>query len=117
MKRSHDSLRRLAGKTALVTGGGTGIGRGIALAFSGEGCDVVICGRRAEPLAEVCTTAAALGGGKVTSLTCDQADDEAVTRCVAAAMQTLGERIDILVLNAGMNIPNRRLEKLDQLWE
>ena len=67
MKRSHDALRRLAGKTALVTGGGTGIGRGIALAFSGEGCDVVICGRRAEPLAEVCTTAAALGGGKVTS--------------------------------------------------
>ena len=41
---------RLEGKTAVITGGGTGIGQGIAQAYAGEGCKVVIAGRREEPL-------------------------------------------------------------------
>ena len=60
--RSRDA-GRLDGKKAVITGGGTGIGRGIALAYVEEGCDVVICGRRGDVLAETCTAAASLGGG------------------------------------------------------
>ena len=41
---------RLEGKTAVITGGGTGIGQGIAQAYAAEGCKVVIAGRREEPL-------------------------------------------------------------------
>ena len=113
MKRSRDAGGRLDGKKAVITGGGTGIGRGIALAYVEEGCDVVICGRRGDVLAETCTAAASLGGGTMTSLLCDQTDEAAVVSTVKAAAGMLDGRIDILVLNAGSNITNRSLDKVD----
>ena len=46
-------MTNLTGKTALVTGGGTGIGKGIALALASLGVKVVVCGRRSAPLEKV----------------------------------------------------------------
>ncbi|WP_017594863.1 SDR family NAD(P)-dependent oxidoreductase [Nocardiopsis potens] len=80
-------------RSVLVTGGGTGIGRAIAHRFAEQGDDVVITGRRPEPLER----AAALTGAR--ALTCDHTDPEALARLAGA----LPERIDVLVNNAGGN--------------
>ena len=53
---------RLKGKAAIVTGGGSGIGRAIALTFAAEGCRVAVCGRRREPLDEVVAAIGERGG-------------------------------------------------------
>ena len=44
----------LQGQTAFVTGGGTGIGRAVAIDLAGAGAKVIVCGRRMEPLEEIC---------------------------------------------------------------
>jgi NAD(P)-dependent dehydrogenase (short-subunit alcohol dehydrogenase family) len=111
MKRAR-SEGKLDGQTALVTGGGTGIGRSIALAFAREGCNVVVCGRRMEVLSAVCDEAEALGGGYMKAMQCDQADEAAVGSTVTAARAALGGRIDVLVLNAGRNVTERTVDVL-----
>ena len=89
----------LAGKTALITGGGSGIGLGTAVALAREGCRVAIAGRRAEVLQE----AAGSWGGKPALLTCaaDVADKASVEKLFAWAKEHLG-KIDILVNSAGV---------------
>ena len=109
--RAADVMLKLAGKAALVTGGGTGIGRGIALAFASEGAHVIVCGRRQEALDETARLAEGKPG-KITSLVCDQADQASVSSVAAAALEQFDQRIDILVNNAGINIPDRRLADL-----
>merc|ERR1712232_243692 len=108
-KKAHSPLR-LAGQKAIVTGGGSGMGRGIALAFAAEGADVVICGRRADALEQTVAAAADLEG-TVTAMACDQSDVTAAAKLVESAHSKLG-RIDILVNNAGTNIPQRKLKDL-----
>ena len=66
----------LKDKRVVVTGGGTGIGRGVALAFAAEGSRVVVCGRREEPLQE--TASAHSGENSILSMSCDVADREIV---------------------------------------
>ena len=98
----------LNGKKALITGGGTGMGRGIALALAREGCLVAITGRREEKLRE----AARLWRTRPPILTCpaDVADRGSVERLFAWAARELGS-IDLLVLAAGINIRRRSLEQ------
>lgn len=84
--------------TVLVTGGGTGIGAAVARALAAAGDQVVICGRRAAPLAAVAADTGAL------AVTCDIADPEAAQRLVAQAVAELGG-LDGLVLNAGVMYP------------
>jgi NAD(P)-dependent dehydrogenase (short-subunit alcohol dehydrogenase family) len=98
---------QLADKTALIIGGGTGIGEACALAFAGDGCRTAVAGRREQPLEE--TASQFSGEPAILTHPVDVADRESVTRLFEWAIDALG-RIDILVNSAGINIPNRSFE-------
>jgi NAD(P)-dependent dehydrogenase (short-subunit alcohol dehydrogenase family) len=91
---------RLNEQSAIVTGGGTGIGRGVALALGREGANVVVCGRRGEPLDE---TVAAIQdqGGTAVAVQADVSRPQDVARVVEATVKRFGT-VDILVNNAGI---------------
>jgi NAD(P)-dependent dehydrogenase (short-subunit alcohol dehydrogenase family) len=93
-------MQRLEGKIAIVTGGGSGIGRGIALALSDEGAGVVVCGRRVERIEETVHLIQA-GGGRAQAIQADVAVEEDVKRLVDMVLHAFG-RIDFLVNNAGL---------------
>jgi citronellol/citronellal dehydrogenase len=88
-----------AGSVALVTGGGTGIGRAIAEAFAASGASVALCGRRPEPLEEACAAIEA-AGGTCSATICDVREPEQVDAMLDAVGERHG-RIDIVVNNAG----------------
>lgn len=89
----------LAGRTALVTGGGTGIGAATALDLARCGADVVLAGRRAEPLAQVRTQIAELGR-RALAVPTDVRDEDEIGALVDRSLDAFG-RIDVLVNNAG----------------
>src|SRR5215212_12251475 len=89
----------LLGQVAVVTGGGSGIGRGIALELARAGADVVLAGRREGPLREVAAEVEALGR-RALARPADVRDWEQVQRLIAATVEAFG-RLDILVNNAG----------------
>jgi NADP-dependent 3-hydroxy acid dehydrogenase YdfG len=106
---------RLAGKTALVTGGATGIGQGIALALAGEGCRVAIVGRRLDRLHEA--AAAWHGAPAIACHGADVADRTSVGELFTWAESELGP-IDILVNSAGINTPRRSMaEMAPEKWD
>jgi 2,4-dienoyl-CoA reductase [(3E)-enoyl-CoA-producing], peroxisomal len=93
--------RLLAGRVAFITGGGTGICRGIALAFAAHGCDVAITSRKAEHLDPTVAELRAVGRRAIAT-PADVRDPDAVGRAIAAAVGELG-RLDILVNGAAGN--------------
>jgi len=103
-------VRSLAGKVAVVTGAGSGIGRAVAVALSRAGCRVALLGRRRE-LLEESRAALEAPAGDVLVLPVDVADRDAVDRAVAQAGATWSS-IDVLVNNAGTNTPKRALEDI-----
>ena len=90
-----------AGKVALVTGGGSGLGRAFALEFARLGAGVVVAGRRPEPLEETVGLVSAQGGAALAQPT-DVREPEQVEALVAAAVERFG-RVDVLVNNAAGN--------------
>ena len=101
---------KLDGKSAIVTGAGSGIGRAIAECFAREGALVVAVGRDAGKL-EAARAAAGEAGRRITPRPLDVSDPDAVRDLMEWTVSDRGS-IDILVNNAGVNVPRRSLEQL-----
>jgi NADP-dependent 3-hydroxy acid dehydrogenase YdfG len=105
----------LANKTALITGGGSGIGLATARSFLDAGARVVIAGRDEAKLAAASKTLAA--GDRLAHRAADVSRVEQVQALVRHATRVLG-RIDILVNNAGVNIKDRAFRQLTpETWD
>jgi len=103
-------MANLTGKVAWVTGAGTGIGEGAALALARDGATVVLTGRRAEALQAVADRISK-AGSKASVQPADVTKAAAVQK-VADAIRSEHGRLDIVVNNAGMNIPDRTWQRL-----
>ena len=104
------------GKTALVTGAGTGVGRAVALAFQKEGYNVVLAGRRLEPLEETAAMAHA-GGGAMLAVPTDIGKVAEVDALFDALKEKFG-RLDLLFNNAGMGTPAIPMDELTaEQWQ
>lgn len=98
-------MGRADGLVAWVTGGGTGIGRGLALKFAADGGDVALSGRRADRLEAVAAEVRALGR-RALVLVCDVTDEAACAGAVLAIEHELG-RLDVAIANAGFGVSGR----------
>lgn len=98
------------GKTVLITGGGTGLGRSVGQYLLSLGANLVICGRRKEVVSETAEALQKETGGKVLATGCDVRKPEEVEALMAAAYERFG-RIDCLINNAAGNFicPTERL--------
>lgn len=94
------STRRLRDRVALVTGGGTGIGRAAALAYAREGATVVLAGRRSAEIEAVAAEIAALGGDALAVPT-DVSKEDDIRRLIDTAIDRYG-RLDAAFNNAGI---------------
>jgi meso-butanediol dehydrogenase/(S,S)-butanediol dehydrogenase/diacetyl reductase len=105
----------LDGKVALVTGAGTGIGKGIARMFAGEGAKVVIAARRIEKLEET----AALAPQCISCVAMDLNDEAERARALEAVIERHG-RLDVLVSNAGAQLwksfADTSNEEIDEIY-
>ena len=101
----------LNGKTALITGGGRGIGREIALTFARQGAHIAVAARTAEQVEQVAREI----GNNAIALVCDVSDSENVTRMFSDLRERLGDA-DILVNNAGIAESATFVNTTDELW-
>jgi NAD(P)-dependent dehydrogenase (short-subunit alcohol dehydrogenase family) len=98
------------GKVAVITGGGTGIGRSAALGLQGDGWNVVVTGRRKDELDKTVGMAAP-GGGKIIAVAGDVTKEADVKRIFDDAVKAFG-RVDFLFNNAGMGAPAVPMDEL-----
>jgi 3-oxoacyl-[acyl-carrier protein] reductase len=104
----------LKGRCALVTGGSRGIGRAIALRLAEEGCNVGICARSKEPLADALSAITAYGVDGA-GIQCDATDPTELEKFISASVAVLGEP-DILVCNVGTSRAGRFEDTTDSDW-
>ena len=108
-------MGRLENKVAIVTGGGKGIGRGIALTFAREGADVVVCGRTLSALESTVEEIKALGR-RSSAITTNVGDKAQVQRLMRRTSEEFG-KIDVLVNNAGITRHAPFLEMTEEDWD
>jgi NAD(P)-dependent dehydrogenase (short-subunit alcohol dehydrogenase family) len=105
----------LKNKVAIITGGGSGIGRGIALALAEQQAQVVVCGRRKERL-EQTTQLIRQAGGEALAVQTDVTVPDQVERLVRSTVEKFG-RIDILVNDAGADGPGETHDMTIDTWD
>jgi len=110
------SIFDLSGRVAVVTGGNSGIGLGIAQALASCGCNVSIWGRNAEKN-KAAAASMAKGPGKVDTRICDVSDPASVGNAMAATLDAFG-RVDGCFANAGIGGGGRRpfIERTEEEW-
>ena len=101
----------LKGKTALITGGGRGIGKSIALTFAQQGARVAVAARTREQVEQV----AAEIGAEAIAVVCDVSDPQSVERMFSETRDRLGDP-DILVNNAGIAESATVVSTSDEMW-
>jgi len=109
------SLFDLTGETAVVTGGGQGIGQAIAMAFAEAGANVVVAQRRLEVAEETAQMITKLGR-KSLAMKCDVSRESEVESLVKGTVQKFGQ-LDIMVNNAGIAIHTPTTEMTDAEWQ
>ncbi len=107
--------RQLAGRKALVTGAGRGLGRAIALKLAHEGAAVAVWARSVDEL-EATATLIRAEGGTAFPFVVDVSDIPTITRYVSKTSEALGG-LDILVNNAGVNRQMPALEVTEEAWD
>jgi NAD(P)-dependent dehydrogenase (short-subunit alcohol dehydrogenase family) len=115
VQKSHKEDRmdlKLKGKTALVTGGSEGIGKGIALLLAKEGVDIAICARRQALLQATADEIAKQTGRKIVAIPADLTKDAEAKNFVEQGHKALG-RVDIMINNAG-SAPGGVIENLTE---
>ena len=101
----------IADKRILITGGGTGIGLGIAALAARQGAQVAISGRRIEKLQEAANAVETGGGPSILVQACDVGQRDQADALLDWATREMGH-VDVLVNSAGINVPKRSMEEL-----
>lgn len=108
--------RRLEGKSALVTGSSSGIGRGIAIRFAREGANVAVNYSKSKDSAEETMREIDKTGVKSLEVRADVSQTDQVDRMVSQTVRELG-KLDILVNNAGIFIEKSLEDTTDEIWD
>jgi 3-oxoacyl-[acyl-carrier protein] reductase len=109
-------MKRLEGRVAIITGGNTGIGRAVALAYADEGADVVVAWIAQEPEARSLAQEVERRGRRALAVRTDVTVEADVRALVAQARQAFG-RVDILVSNAGIQKAQPLTETTVEDWD
>ena len=116
-EQTYQGHGRLQGKKAIITGGDSGIGRAVALAFAREGADVLISYLNEEPDAQETVRVVEQAGRKAVAVPGDISDEAHCQQIVQRAVQDLGQ-IDILVNNAAFQMQHEKIEEVpSEEWD
>jgi NAD(P)-dependent dehydrogenase (short-subunit alcohol dehydrogenase family) len=116
MELNMKDIQKLKDKVAIVTGGGTGIGRSIVLGFAAEGAKLAVCGRTLSSLEQVSREVRDIGA-QVTAIRADVTVESEVENMVEQTLKAFG-KIDILVNNAGLPGPQGLITEISKkVWD
>src|SRR5205823_577556 len=108
-------MSELVGRIALVTGGGRGIGRAVALALAAEGADIAVAARSGDELEETVSSIRA-AGRRGEAIVCDVTDRSNVEAMIGRVKTALGDPL-ILVNNAGIAASAKLTDTTDEMWD